>query len=101
MDDGHQAIEAVTVWIPPDGIELTPQEEHAVAPMIIELLGAGSERALSAIEQLDDAHPRAQPHFYLSIFATHSQHRGQGLGMGLLREALSRIDLQPMPAYLE
>jgi GNAT superfamily N-acetyltransferase len=46
------------------------------------------------------AHPR-QPHYYLSLFGTHSDHRGKGLGMRLLAENLSRIDSEGMPAYLE
>jgi GNAT superfamily N-acetyltransferase len=93
--------ESVTVWIPPGGVELTTQEEAQVAPTVVALLGTDSNRALAAIEELDGAHPRDEPHFYLSIFATHGEHRGQGLGMGLLRKALERIDQHAMPAYLE
>ncbi|HEY7813487.1 MAG TPA: GNAT family N-acetyltransferase, partial [Nakamurella sp.] len=51
-------------------------------------------------EALDAAHPH-EPHYYLSLFATHEAHRGKGLGMELLRESLARIDAAGMPAYLE
>ncbi len=43
----------------------------------------------------------SEPHFYLTLLATHGDHRGRGLGMGLLRENLARLDDLGVPAYLE
>jgi hypothetical protein len=86
--------EAVTVWIPPGGEELSPQEEHemesTVEPRIRELL-----------HRFDAAHPRQRPHWYLSLLGTHADHRGKGLGMSLLRSNLALFDAQGVPAYLE
>ena len=45
--------------------------------------------------------PRNEDHFYLSLIGTHPDHRGAGIGMGLLRENLALIDREGAPAYLE
>ena len=42
-----------------------------------------------------------EDHFYLSLLGTHPDHRGRGLGMGLLAENLALIDAAGAPAYLE
>jgi GNAT superfamily N-acetyltransferase len=46
-------------------------------------------------------HPHDEPHAYLSLLATHPDHRGQGIGQRLLAEDLSRWDAARVPAYLE
>jgi ribosomal protein S18 acetylase RimI-like enzyme len=47
------------------------------------------------------AHPREEPHYYLSLLGTHRARAGRGLGIALLAENLARIDGERMPAYLE
>lgn len=37
----------------------------------------------------------------MDLLATHPDHRGKGLGMALLADNLTRIDVEAMPAYLE
>jgi predicted N-acetyltransferase YhbS len=37
----------------------------------------------------------------LALLGTHNGHRGQGLGMELVRQSLSAIDTARLPAYLE
>jgi threonine dehydratase len=46
-------------------------------------------------------HPHDEPHAYLSLLATHPDHRGQGIGQRLLAEDLARWDAARLPAYLE
>jgi ribosomal protein S18 acetylase RimI-like enzyme len=53
------------------------------------------------LTRFEQAHPRDQPHYYLSLLATHPACAGRGLGMSLLAESLARIDLEHSPAYLE
>ena len=92
--DGTAA--AVAVWLPPGGIELTDDEADDLAGR----LGPdrpGVDRVFAAF---DGAHPH-EPHFYLSLLATHPAHRGQGRGVALLRENLTRTDAAGVPAYLE
>jgi GNAT superfamily N-acetyltransferase len=94
--------EAVSVWIPPGQPELTAEGERQLAVLTERLLGADQAAVvLDAFAALEDAHPHDPPHFYLSLLATHRDHRGHGLGMGLLAQGLELIDAQGMPAYLE
>lgn len=92
---------AVSVWIPPGGVELTVEEEARIEPLLGELLGARATEVLELLERFDASHPRDQPHYYLSLLGTHPDHRGKGLGMSLLADNLTRIDAEGMPAYLE
>jgi GNAT superfamily N-acetyltransferase len=92
---------AVAVWIPPDGTELTEEEEERLAPIIRDLIGPRAGDVMELLERFEASHPRERPHYYLSLLGTHPDHRGQGLGMGLLSENLGRIDAEGVPAYLE
>lgn len=92
---------AAAVWIPPDGTELTEEEEERVAPLIRDLIGPRAEDVMGLLERFEASHPREQPHYYLSLLGTHPNHRGQGLGMALLSESLGRMDAEGVPAYLE
>lgn len=93
--------EAASLWIPPGGMELTHEEETALEELLVRT--AGQEAAEGIMEigaQLAAARP-SDPHFYLTLLGTHADHRGRGLGMGLVREALARIDDLGEPTYLE
>ncbi|MEV5611148.1 GNAT family N-acetyltransferase [Streptomyces sp. NPDC052225] len=93
--------EAVAVWIPPGGAELTPEEERGMGPVLERAAGPDVAKAVLAIgEQLTAALPQ-EPFFYLTLLGVHDDHRGKGLGMRLLAESLERVDAQGAPAYLE
>ena len=92
---------AVSVWIPPDGIELTEEEEERVPDLLEDLLGADPSPVMELLRRFEASHPRDRPHYYLSLLGTHPDHRGRGLGMGLLAHNLATIDAEAMPAYLE
>ncbi|MEU9131012.1 GNAT family N-acetyltransferase [Kitasatospora sp. NPDC048540] len=94
-------VEAVSVWIPPGGTELTPEEEDGLEGLLTERAGPVVARSIMEIgAQLEEAHP-AEPHFYLTLLGTHTAHRGRGLGMGLLAQGLEQVDALGAPAYLE
>ena len=93
--------EAAAVWIPPGGTELAEADEARVEPLLAGLVGPRAGEVRELLDRFDAAHPRAEPHFYLSLLGTHPSHTGRGLGMALLAESLQRIDLEHMPAYLE
>jgi GNAT superfamily N-acetyltransferase len=94
--------DAVSVWVPPGGHELTEAEETQVVPLLVDLLGSRSEVVLDLVMRFDAAHPQEVPHYYLSILATHPRARGKGLGMALTGAVLaSRADAEGVPAYLE
>ena len=86
--------EAVAVWIPPDGRELSEEDER-------ELYATVDDRVRELLDRFEAAHPHEPPHWYLSLLGTHPEHRGKGLGMQLLRHNLDLIDLLHAPAYLE
>ena len=93
--------EAVAVWIPPGGTEIAEADEARIRPLVETLLGPRSDEVMELLARFEAAHPREQPHYYLSLLATHPDHRGQGIGMRMLGENLARIDAEHMPAYLE
>src|SRR5215467_834145 len=91
---------AVAVWIPPGGTELAEEDEARLGPLLESLVGAHSTDVMELLHRFDEAHPHAEPHYYLSLLGTHPAHRGQGIGMRLLAESLARIDEEHMPCYL-
>jgi GNAT superfamily N-acetyltransferase len=92
---------AAALWIPPGEPELGPDEQERFDALLEELLGEDAPLALDTFERFDRARPEGSPHYYLSLLATHPDHRGQGLGMALLADSLARIDAQGAAAYLE
>ena len=94
-------VESAAIWLPPDGVELTDHEADELEDFLIDTTNRTVANGIVAIlEQLASARP-SEPHFYLSLLATHNQHRGGGLGMGLLRENLARTDALGAATYLE
>jgi GNAT superfamily N-acetyltransferase len=92
---------SASLWVPPGLPELRPDDEERVEPLLDELLGDGAARVLETFGRFDAAHPRDEPHYYLSLLGTHPDHSGRGLGMGLLADNLARIDAEGAPAFLE
>jgi GNAT superfamily N-acetyltransferase len=94
--------EAAAVWVPPAERELEPEQEHELGEILRELLGdAQAEVVLDVFARLDAAHPVDEPHHHLSLLGTHADHRGKGVGMGLLAASLELVDAEGSPAYLE
>lgn len=93
---------AVSVWIPPEGSELSDAQEAAVEDLVRTSLDRAAANAMFELwERFAANHPRDEPHAYLSLLATHPDHRGQGVGQRLLAEDLARFDADAVPAYLE
>jgi GNAT superfamily N-acetyltransferase len=97
-DDGA----AVSVWIPPGGEELRAETLDALDAFNLEALGAsGAAEMAELYERFEANHRRAEPHAYLSLLATHPDHRGKGIGQALLADDLGTWDVAGVPAYLE
>ncbi len=92
---------AVSVWIPPGGSELSPDQETELVTGLRERLGAGAELVLRAFDRFDEHHPRDTPHYYLSLLGTDPQHLGHGHGLRLLADNLAVVDDAKAPCYLE
>jgi GNAT superfamily N-acetyltransferase len=93
--------EAATLWIPPGRPELADPYAARLDPLLVHLVGARRDLVMEVFGRFEAAHPRQQPHYYLSLFGTHPDHRGAGIGMSLLAENLAAVDAERMPAYLE
>jgi len=93
--------EAASVWIPPGGTEMSTEQEEQLADVARQELGPRAAVYFELFERFDAAHPRSEPHYYLSLLGTHPDHRGHGIGMALLKHDLELIDAEGMPAYLE
>ncbi len=91
---------AVSLWIPPGMPELRAEDEVRLETLLAELLGPADARVHDTFARFGAARPR-EPHFYLSLLATHPERAGRGLGMGLLAENLSRTDAAGIATYLE
>jgi GNAT superfamily N-acetyltransferase len=92
--------EATSLWIPPGGSELSPEQEERLSGLA---RGLGSEERQfhEMLRRFEAARPRTEPHYYLSLLGTHPDHRGKGLGMRLLAHDLALIDDEHFAAYLE
>lgn len=95
------AAETVAVWVPPGMSEMSDAEEAGLVAFFERALAGRAGEVLALIEQFEHHRPRDQPHHYLSLWGTHRDHAGQGLGTALMHECLARIDAERMPAYLE
>lgn len=93
--------EAASVWVPPGGTEFSQDQEATLPALLEELVGSRAAEVAELMRRFDAAHPRAEPHFYLSLLGVGVEQRGRGLGMALLKENLARVDAHRMPAYLE
>ena len=93
--------EAVALWLPPGEPEMTSEEGRAFEQLLTALLGSRAREVQALFERFDEQHPQDEPHYYLSLWATHRDHAGRGLGTALIHDNLARIDAERMPAYLE
>lgn len=92
---------AVAVWIPPGGSELPKEGEERLGPLLENLVGPRAPDIMALVERFDASHPEAPPHYYLALLGTHPDHRGRGLGIGLLSHNLASMDAEGVPTYLE
>ena len=93
---------AVSVWIPPGGTELSNAGEEALERLVRATLEQSAAAAMLELwERFASNHPKGEPHAYLSLLATHPDHRGRGVGQRLLAADLARWDAEGVPAYLE
>ena len=92
---------AASVWIPPDGTELTEDEEDRIEPLLQELIGQRAGSVIELLERFEASHPRESRHHYLSLLGVHPDYRGNGFGMALLAENLRALDVEGAAAYLE
>jgi GNAT superfamily N-acetyltransferase len=96
-----EGVEAAAIWLPPGESELSPEDEERVPGIVGDLVGDREEDFMELLEGFETVQPSDPPHYYLSLLGVHDRHRGQGIGMGLLRENIARFDREGVPTYLE
>jgi GNAT superfamily N-acetyltransferase len=88
--------------VPPGGDELPPAGVEALDVFLDEQLDAASVGAMHTLyERFEASRAPLEPHYYLSLLATHPDHRGRGIGQALLAANLAAWDDAGVPAYLE
>ena len=92
---------SVAVWFPPGAAELSAEDAAQVPALLEQTVGARTPILFEMFARFDAARPVAEPHYYLDLFGTHHDHRGQGIGMRLLAHSLAAIDETGLPCYLE
>jgi GNAT superfamily N-acetyltransferase len=93
--------QAIATWIPPGKTEMSEDQERQLSDLAREYLGSRADDYFDLLSRFEAAHPHDEPHYYLSLLATHPDHRGKGIGMALLTRNLELIDAEGLPAYLE
>jgi len=97
-------VEAVALWIPPGSPEMTPADEARLPKVVADACEPGpAGRVMEMLAAFERNHPHEPPHFYLSLLATHPDHAGKRLAVGLVADNLAEIDAAdpPAPAFLE
>lgn len=88
---------AVALWLPP-GVE--PDEAMMGGAIEEAMRPEKAADANAVLEAMAKYHP-AEPHWYLPLMAADPMCFGQGLGSALLKHALTLVDRDRLPAYLE
>lgn len=87
----------VALWLPPG----TSSDEAALAGLFERTTSAAIQQDSSQVfEQMAGFHPR-EPHWFLPMIGVDPSRQGQGLGDRLMAHALTRVDADGLPAYLE
>lgn len=93
---------AIALWIPPGEEEMTDEHVEQLRAIVEQNLEpAAQERMFALWERFDESHDQDEPHAYLSLLATHPDHRGRGIAQQLVRETLADLDARGIPSYLE
>jgi GNAT superfamily N-acetyltransferase len=93
---------AVATWLPPGEDELSDAQLEDLERYVARHLDPPAVAALHELfARFEACRASRPPHYYLSLLATHAQHRGRGRGQQLLAEGLARWDVEGAPSYLE
>ncbi len=94
-------LKAASLWNPPGGNRLGPQEGRArLAAQVLPLLTAEEGARMEEVERVLGAMHLETPHWYLGIAAVHPAHQGRGLGGAVIRALLGEPVAADAPAFL-
>jgi GNAT superfamily N-acetyltransferase len=94
---------AVSVWLPPGVGDVAPDLEAPLEALADRSLDPAALADLPELDRRFGASRASVPpdHAYLSLLATHPEHRGRGVGQALLAADLVTWDAARLPTYLE
>lgn len=98
---GGTPVRGVAIWSPPGRWKGSPAEAVAVAVPSARLFRSRIVRALRLLTQMERAHPKDPPHWYLAVLGTDPVFQGAGVGGALMRAITDRCDDEGLGAYLE
>ena len=87
------------IWSAPGKWKLGGLELLGQLPLLFHL-GVDTPRSLALLSKMEKVHP-TEPHWYLNILGTATEHQGKGIGSELIRPILEKCDEEGVPAYLE
>jgi hypothetical protein len=93
--------ETVAVLLPPGAPEMSASETAEFEAFVDRTLGPRAPELVELFARFEHNHPSHSPHYYLSLWGTHRDSAGSGLGAALLAESLAEIDRERVPVYLE
>lgn len=92
----------VAVWLPPGATDMAEDQQGELDKLMAESMEPAQLHAYETLwERFEKSHPASPPHMYLSLLATHPNHRGRGIGQQLLAANLAAFDADGLPSYLE
>lgn len=94
-------LDGAALWASPDNWDTTGVEQLRLGVPMLWLHRGSLRRAQTIFAVAHRAHPKTEPHWFLSVLGVDPQAQRTGVGSALLRPVLDRCDEQGLPAYLE
>ncbi len=98
-------LEGISIWLPPNNSSHTRWKAIKTGALILPLKVKWKYLNLQnkIYKFTDNLHKKfvPYPHWYLSLIGVAPNHQGKGFGQQLLSTAISKIDLESKPIYLE
>ena len=88
------------IWMAPNKWKTGGFELLGQIPLLIKMGLGNTSRALGVLGKMEKVHPE-EPHWYLAVLGTATEHQGKGVGSALMAPVLTKCDAEGIPAYLE
>ncbi|MEV1130180.1 GNAT family N-acetyltransferase [Agromyces sp. NPDC049794] len=89
------------LWVPPGASDDSDAAADAAADLIVRSVDASRHDEMFGFLEQTQAHHPTRPHWYLPFIGVDPHQQGRGVGSGLMRSALARVDTDGLGAYLE
>ncbi len=97
-----EKLQGGAIWMGPEKWEPPTTAMLGAVPGMLKAAGVSAVMKLMAgMSAIAKAHPKDQPHWYLSGLATDPAHQRSGVGTALVSPKLEVCDREGLPAYLE